>query len=163
LNFFKQKTVGRNKKGEDKVDEKANEEVDKKNAEIQLLTIKLKKMEREKQALNRRLAKAGLTDQDVAEEVEREAAEDEAKKTTQDESKENVENTEKGKDVEKIEAELKEIEVIKYKMQEDMIALRKDYEHQMEILNFKVNFNFKNLRRKYDNLDKGIKIMPDYP
>jgi len=119
-----------------------------------LLTIKLKKMEREKQALNRRLAKAGLTDQDVAEEVEREATEDEAKKTTQDESKENAENaenTEKGKDVEKIEAELKEIEVVKYKMQEDMIALRKDYEHQMEILNFKVNLN-------HDNLESGFKL-----
>ena len=98
-------------------------------------------MEREKQALNRRLTKAGLTDQDVTEEIEKEAADEETKKNTQ-EAQENVETVEKEKDVEKIEAELKEIEVVKYKMQEDMIALRKDYEQQMEILNFKVGFRF---------------------
>ena len=102
-------------------------------------------MEREKQALNRRLAKAGLTDQDVTEEIEKDAMEEEAKKNNQEakENAENAEKAEKDKDVEKIEAELKEIEVVKYKMQEDMIALRKDYEQQMEILNFKVYFQFK--------------------
>ena len=98
-------------------------------------------MEREKQALNRRLAKMGLTDQDVTEEVEKEINEEEANKASQEEAKENVDNAEKDKDLEKIEAELKEIEVVKFKFQEDMITMRKEYEQQMEILNFKVGLN----------------------
>ena len=94
-------------------------------------------MEREKQALNRRLAKAGLSDQDVTEDVEEVNEGDEVKKNNQEEA-DNKENADKDKDVEKIEAELKEIEVVKYKMQEDLKAMKKEYEQQMDILNFKV-------------------------
>ena len=139
------KTFGRSKKGEEK--NEAPDEMEKKNAEIQLLTVKLKKMDREKQALNRRLAKAGLTE-DVAEEAEEVNDDDQAKKSDEngEENKENGETVEKDKDVEKIEAELKEIEVVKYKMQEDMTVMKKEYEQQLEIINFRVfstSFNLK--------------------
>ena len=155
LFLFLQKTQGKNKKIDDKVDEKPTEDMAKKNAEIQLLTVKLKKMEKVKQALNKRLAKAGLSDQDVNvnEEIEKEIVEEESNTASQKEAKENDEEAaekEKDKDLEKIEAELKEIEVVKFKFQEDIIAMRKEHDQQMEILNFKVGFLANNL------FDKGI-------
>ena len=84
----------------------------------------------------------------MAEEAEEVNDDDQAKKSDEngEENKENGETVEKDKDVEKIEAELKEIEVVKYKMQEDMTVMKKEYEQQLEIINFRVfstSFNLK--------------------
>ena len=115
-----------------------------KDSEIQLLKIKLKKMEQEKKAINRRLAKAGITDIDISEEVN-EVSEEENKshqnhENQSDNSNQNGSTSEPHK-YEISEAELKEIEVLKYKNEQEMDGLKKEYEHQLEIINFKVSFS----------------------
>lgn len=99
-------------------------------------------MEQEKKAINRRLAKAGLTDFDLTEEVNEVNEEENKAQQNQENSSENSNQNAPATEHPKYEiseAELKEIEVLKYKNEQDMDMLKKEYDHQLEIINFKVS------------------------
>jgi len=118
--------------------------------EIQLLKLKLKKSEQEIKVLKRKLTKAGIETHDINDEMDEINKEEQENQQQQLENQEGNNNNENQVDSEQtktqqiIAEELKEIEVLKYKNEQDMLALRKDYEIQLSVINAKVSESFLN-------------------
>ena len=105
--------------------EQVSSELAKKDSEIQLLKVKQKKLEHQIKSLNRKLAKLGINVQDITEEIV-EVISEKPKEEKQ------IENVEK--------IDINELEVLKYKNEQEIETIKKDYESQLENLNNKVIF-----------------------
>jgi hypothetical protein len=105
--------------------EQVSSELAKKDSEIQLLKVKQKKLEHQIKSLNRKLAKLGINVQDITEEIV-EVISEKPKEEKQ------IENVEK--------IDINELEVLKYKNEQEIETIKKDYESQLENLNNKVKF-----------------------
>jgi hypothetical protein len=104
--------------------EQVSSELAKKDSEIQLLTVKQKKLEHQIKSLNRKLAKVGINVQDIAEEVVEVVYE----KPKEEKQTENVEKI-----------DINELQVLKYKNEQEIESIKKEYEAQIENLNNKVD------------------------
>lgn len=115
------------------------EELSERDNEINLLRVKLKRMEQEIKVLNRKLTKSGIEIQDMAAEIT-EISEEEKKNEPIEQENSNINPTELIENTEfKInDFEIKEIDVLKYKFEQDIIALKKDYETQLQQITIKV-------------------------
>jgi hypothetical protein len=107
----------------------------------------LKKSEQEIKVLKRKLTKAGIETHDIndeMDEINKEEQENQEKQQLENQegnnnNNENQVDSEQTKTQQIIAEELKEIEVLKYKNEQDMLALRKDYEIQLSVINAKVS------------------------
>ena len=125
--------------------ELSNEELDEKNKELNLLRVKLKKSELEIKVLNRKLAKSGIDIHDLADEL-RDITEEENKDVSNDQITESSQlissdRNETSSELKMNEFEIKEIDVLKYKYEQDIINLKKEYEVQIEQFLNKVMIN----------------------
>lgn len=122
------------------------------DAEINLLRSKTRKMELEIKVLKRKLTKAGLN---LNESLNEETAMNEDEKFESSSQLNATENDQNSKSNETLatgenqtltgdvknelnDFEIKEIDVVRYKYEQDIISLRKEYEQQLEYVNNRV-------------------------
>ncbi|CAF0706283.1 unnamed protein product [Brachionus calyciflorus] len=124
--------------------ESSVEESNLKDNEINLLKLKLKKKEQEINILNRKLAKSGIEIQDLAEEI-KEINDEDNKEELNEQIKEQNDNInsltdqkENSSELKLDDFEIKEIDVLKYKYEQDILTIRKEYETQLEIITNKL-------------------------
>lgn len=126
--------------------EHSNADTDDKNKELNLLRVKLKKSELEIKVLNRKLAKSGIDVHDLTEEL-KDISEEEKKDASSDQMTESsqllsTDRNDTSSEFKTNEFEIKEIDVLKYKFEQDIINLKKEYETQIEQLLNKVQYFF---------------------
>ena len=116
------------------------EELSEKDNEINLLRVKLKRMEQEIKILNRKLTKSGIEIQDLAAEIKEISEEEKKEEAINSTDIPNNEQAENSSEFKINDFEIKEIDVLKYKFEQDIITLKKDYETQLEQITITVMF-----------------------
>ncbi|RMZ99567.1 hypothetical protein BpHYR1_021614 [Brachionus plicatilis] len=148
---------------DDSRQEISNEQLNEKNKEINLLRVKLRKSEQEIKVLNRKLAKSGIEIHDLADEFKDISEEEKKEEEKNDESSDqitessqlmNIDQNDSSNEFRLNEFEIKEIDVLKYKYEQDITNLKKEYEIQIEQL---LNKMLQKLVQKFDLLSLNRK------